>query len=74
MTKECTICGTLTNNLIGFCPEHDPSTALLSKSDIEGLVERTYDTMSDPNTDPEVAQAAYDDHVRYIQMLEELDQ
>jgi len=70
MTKECTICGTPTNNWIGLCPEHDPSTSLLSKEAIEDLIERTYDTMSDPET----AQAAYDDHVRYIRMLEVIDE
>lgn len=73
MTKECAICGKPTGNWIGFCPEHDPAMSILSRDEIEALIDRTYDVMSDPDSDPEEADAACEDHVRYIKMLEDLD-
>lgn len=38
------------------------------------LIERTGDLMSDPDASPEEAQSAYDDHVRYIKMLESISE
>lgn len=46
----------------------------LPKETLEELIERTGDLMSDPDASPEEAQSAYDDHVRYIQILEGTEQ
>lgn len=74
MIEEYRVYETFSGKWIGYFPGNGPHMTLLTKAQIEDLIERTFDTMSDPVTDPDIAQAAYDDHVRYIQMLEELDQ
>lgn len=74
MTEEYRIYETVSGKWIGYFPGNGPHMTLLTKTQIEDLIEQTYDTMSDPDTDPDIAQAAYDDHVRYTQMLEAITQ
>jgi len=46
---------------------------LLTKEQLEDLIEWTGDEMANPDTDPQDAQMFYDEHIRYIQMLEALN-
>lgn len=53
-------------------PDEGPWT--YTKEELQNLIFWTLEDMSDPDADPADASAAYDDHVRYIQMLEELEE